>query len=820
MKSTLKPILIVIGFALVLGANLARAQSEARQAGYLYLSPVPGASYVSAQTRFVLVRFENVAPAQVTNLTTDFITVIGANSGAHLGTTRVASDGRTVIFTMSTDFSQNELVTVTLNPQVDPESGGTVQPYDYEFMITASFAGPMVSAGFSPSQPGAAGDPVDGGNPPDDPNQGSGPGQNEVSATAVIMPNGVSVPGDFPTVMITVNSNPSPGYLFLETGVSSPAKYTMMLDNSGHPVWYRRGRMYDFKIQKNGIITWCIDPSSGGFTAFDQDFNYLGTYTTVNGYLTDGHDLKVFADGSYLMLGYRVNTVDMRLYVPGGNPNASVRETVVQQFTAAGDLILQWRAWDNYDIRLSGTDFPHMNALDMDVDGNILVSARHLNEVTKINRDTGEIMWRLSGANSSFVFVNDPLNGASYQHDISALGNGHYMVFDNGNTRTPAVSRAVEYVLDLTNMTATLFWQFRDTPDKYTSWLGNAQRLPSSNTLINFARAQYPKAIEVDANGFKHFELSLSTNSDAYRAFRFPWNGTVTVPYLIVEPQLDNVTLIFNKFGDTNVAYYRIYGGTSPQPTTLLATATTTLKRLMNLENGSRYYFRVTAVNKQGVESGYSNEENLPVTILQPGDQMVLNGDFAQSTTSWIWTLGTGASAQRRITNGVVYFDILNGGATLASVQLRQAGIPLIQGKKYVFEFDAWSQAPRYIEAKLAQLASPNANYSGNDVLFLTPIPTHYRYVFTMQQTSDLNANVMFNLGSSAFDVYLDNVLLFNAAAGDFNLDRKVDVQDLKVMTSDWLKKQNGLTPDLDANGQVDFNDFSILGADWRGETP
>src|SRR5439155_14279341 len=51
-----------------------------RNLGYLYLSPVPGAEYTSPQTRFVLVRFKNISPTAVTNLSS-FIQVVGASSG-------------------------------------------------------------------------------------------------------------------------------------------------------------------------------------------------------------------------------------------------------------------------------------------------------------------------------------------------------------------------------------------------------------------------------------------------------------------------------------------------------------------------------------------------------------------------------------------------------------------------------------------------------------------------------------------------------------------------------------------------------------------
>ncbi|HTL54980.1 MAG TPA: aryl-sulfate sulfotransferase [Candidatus Limnocylindrales bacterium] len=805
-----KAVVVLLGLML---APAAIAQSAARQAGYLYLSPVPNAPYVSAQTRYILVRFDQVAPGQVTNLTTGFIQVTGAASGTHAGSTHVASDGRTVIYEMGTDFYANELVTVALNPQITPGNAGALTPYQYQFMVMGPMPGASTMAR-RPAKPVAVAQaPVKVPNLVG-PTNGVAPAQDP-APKAVLMSNGVAVPGDFPRVVITVNSNPSPGYLFLENGLESVPRYTMILDNNGLPVWYRRGRMYDFKIQKNGMITWTVTDGTG-FEAFDQNFNHLKTYATTNGYLTDSHDLKIQLDDTYFMLGYRYNPVDLSRYIIGGNSNAIVKETVIQEFTPHGELIFQWRAWDNYDIAdgNGNSDFPHMNAIDIDEDGNILVSSRHLSEVTKINRDSGEIIWRLSGARSTFSFVDDPFNGMSLQHDITCLGNGHYMVFDNGNYHTPQVSRAVEYALDLTNAIARMVWQFRNTPDVYTYWLGSAQRLPSGNTLIDFVTPQSPKAIEVDTNGAKHFELSLVPNSDSYRAFRLPWTALVTAPYLVLEPQLDNITLIFNKFGDTNVAYYRIYGGPAPHPTTLVAESTTTLKQVFNLPNGL-FYFRVTAVSQSGSESPFSNEENINLNITPPGGNLVQNGDFSQGKVSWRTNISGGAIVGWSVTNGLSQCFITNGGTSLANVQLSQLPTTLVQGKLYILEFDAWASRSRYIEVKLAQISAPFNDYSQISPPYLTPNRTHYHFVFKMQQPSDFYASLQFNLGAATGEVYIDNVNLFTPAVGDLSLDGRVDFADLKVWTSDWLQQQPALPGDLNGDGTVNFNDFGILGANW-----
>jgi hypothetical protein len=329
----MRQVLLLFGLtlSLLLPSERLRAQGSASQAGYLYLSPVPDASYVPTQTRYILVRFSGVTPFQVSNLTSGFVTVTGASSGDHSGSTRIATDGRTVIFETGTDFLLNELVTVTLNPLLAPDTTGVVTPYQYQFRIEA----PMPDSLPLTARPAHTPGPTPAAAPAPKPralaSSNAVPGR--ARPKAMVMPNGVSVPSDFPQVVITVNAHPSPGYLFLENALDLVPPYTMMLDNNGLPVWYHQGRMYDFKIQKNGSITWCLDNGSG-FSAFDQNFNYLKTYVATNGYQTDGHDLKVLPDGRYFIIAYQNSPVDMSQYIQGAS-QATVTETVVQEFTAA-----------------------------------------------------------------------------------------------------------------------------------------------------------------------------------------------------------------------------------------------------------------------------------------------------------------------------------------------------------------------------------------------------------------------------------------------------------------------------------------------------
>ena len=47
-------------------------------------------------------------------------------------------------------------------------------------------------------------------------------------------------------------------------------------------------------------------------------------------------------------------------------------------------------------------DYFHVNSVDLDRDGNVLISARNTSGVYKLSRATGAILWRLGGKRSDF----------------------------------------------------------------------------------------------------------------------------------------------------------------------------------------------------------------------------------------------------------------------------------------------------------------------------------------------------------------------------------------------------------------------------------
>ena len=108
----------------------------------------------------------------------------------------------------------------------------------------------------------------------------------------------------------------------------------------------------------------------------------------------------------------------------------------MQEQDANKNVVFEWHSKDYFNftevdtMRLlnpANVDWTHFNAVELDDDGNILVSVRHFNEITKVNRSTGAVMWRLGGKMNQFTFTNDSTQFIG-QHDIRRIANGNITI--------------------------------------------------------------------------------------------------------------------------------------------------------------------------------------------------------------------------------------------------------------------------------------------------------------------------------------------------------------------------------------------------------
>jgi hypothetical protein len=61
------------------------------------------------------------------------------------------------------------------------------------------------------------------------------------------------------------------------------------------------------------------------------------------------------------------------------------------------------------------------------------------------------------------------------------------LVFDNGDHRSPPVSRVAEYSYDEQAMTVELVWEMEEPTGSFIAVLGDARRLSNGNTLIDWS---------------------------------------------------------------------------------------------------------------------------------------------------------------------------------------------------------------------------------------------------------------------------------------------------------------------------------------------
>jgi hypothetical protein len=511
----------------------------------IYTDPVNGAKMVRIENN-ITIGFTNATVFNAQDLSGDIV-VMGTLSGIHNGKILFRDNFKKIVFVPDKPFNLNEKVSVNFTGELRKYNSAGSKINNFVFYTTSK----QITY-----------DPLKG----------------LEKETGILLQN----PEMFfppPVLNVIVDNSPSQGSMFFAP--FSAASYITILNNNASPFWSQQRSTvgFDFKKQKNGNLTFFAN-NPPRFIEMNSSYDTIHIYKCGNGYTTDLHELQILLNGNAFLMAYDPQPVDMSLIVPGGHPNATVIGLIIQEIDQNNAVLFQWRSWDHMlitdatqeDLTDSLIDYVHGNAIELDDDNNILISSRHIDEITKINRSTGEIIWRLGGKNNMFI-INDPTR-FSHQHDIRRINNGNITFFDNGNFRFPEYSRAVEYSLNEVNHTATLVWQFQREPQVVSSWGGNAQRLNNGNTFISWGGASNT-VTEVKPDGTIVFEASYVPGIFTYRGFKETWPhvptaieplnntaGEFTLMQNYPNPFNPVTTIRFNleKAGETSIVLYSITG--------------------------------------------------------------------------------------------------------------------------------------------------------------------------------------------------------------------------------------------------------------------
>lgn len=145
----------------------------------------------------------------------------------------------------------------------------------------------------------------------------------------------------------------------------------------------------------------------------------------------------------------------------------------------------------------------------------------------------------------------------------------------------------------------------------------------------------------------------------------------------------------------------------------------------------------------------------------------VVNGDFSEAESlsdneDWIFLLAGSGRGTAEIVNNEFVVTPETIGDLEYSVQLVQANMPMIQGKKYCLSFDAYAAEDREIITAITAPTNSWVRYFPDTRVAITTEKQNYRFEFEMTDKSDDNGRVEFNLGAlgSKAQVHISNVRL------------------------------------------------------------
>lgn len=341
------------------------------------------------------------------------------------------------------------------------------------------------------------------------------------------------LPSDIPDMIVTINDTAAyrPGL----TMVNLTRKAIMMaLDIHGNTVFFIA---QDPTVTRNIHLAEILP--NGNFLTTPYEIT-LDNQVVWEPPENIHHGIIAMPNGNFMAL----SRAEQFGYIPVGPWSADFDSAGIDSILWKGDVLYEWDhngnevwSWSVFDhfnmldydstafalaFNAGSYDWTHSNALYYDpVESAVYISVRQLSRITKIDYATGAVVWNMGEAMpSGDVQVGNDL-GFSWQHAIEMLDNRNLILYDNGNTNSPQVSRGIEIALTETDSvpTAELVWEYVLPDSLYTRSQGDCDRLANGNSLITAAN---PTNNIYNAH---IIEVNTTTN-DIIWQLRFGENGT------------------------------------------------------------------------------------------------------------------------------------------------------------------------------------------------------------------------------------------------------------------------------------------------------
>jgi beta-glucanase (GH16 family) len=151
---------------------------------------------------------------------------------------------------------------------------------------------------------------------------------------------------------------------------------------------------------------------------------------------------------------------------------------------------------------------------------------------------------------------------------------------------------------------------------------------------------------------------------------------------------------------------------------------------------------------------------------------LLKNPDFFQGEQAWELLNLSDAVSEGSAASGEYAVSITIGGINAWDIHLGQGNLPLENGFEYLFAFDAYASAPRQIIPLVGIDGEPWTVYTDIGPVSLTTNRQTFTFNFTMEEPTDLQARLGFDIGGEIPEVYFDNILLRKGAKAPTSLGK------------------------------------------------
>jgi Arylsulfotransferase (ASST) len=504
------------------------------------VSPAPQTSSANPHTQ---ISFRGVPAGAIRD-----VSVVGQRSGDHPGRLRNYSQGDGASFAPDSAFDAGERV-------------------DVRAVIGAGDAGRRTAFSFRVDTPYSTANTTDFANLP---------------AAPADYQSFYTLPDMHPPVLTvtTPDRDPAAGDVFTTNG-PGPGQYgPLIYTPQGRLVWFdalpegeAAENLSEQTYEGRRVLTWwrghvlSLGFGQGEDIVTNSRYQTIARVAGGNGLQADLHDFRIGAHQIAYVTAY--NPIRCDLTSIGGASGGAIVDTAIQQVDMKTGLVRwEWHSLDHIGAAESEVEAPagstpwdyfHLNSIEPEADGNLLISARSTWAGYLLDGASGKVLWRLGGNESSFKM--GPGTRMAWQHDARVLANGDLTFFDDGsNPPIHHQSRGVVIRLDLAKRRARLVSVYEHAdPQLLAASQGNMQTLPDGNTLLGYGGV--PAISEFAKDGSLLFDAHQPYDMSFYRAFRFPWSGRPLSPPAVLAALNDTgeETIVHASWnGATDVASWRV----------------------------------------------------------------------------------------------------------------------------------------------------------------------------------------------------------------------------------------------------------------------